>query len=109
MPLPQQQIQSVHVARCVVNLASTLLSGVMAALNTQKAARGDAIRDTIVGCRIITAAGSFTVSNPDGTGTLTITTAMLPYDIPAVQGMADTLVNAVALGVEVYYDGPSRT
>ena len=49
------------------------------------------------------------MSNPDGTGTLTIAPASIPYDIAATQGMADTLVNAVALGVEVYYDGASRT
>lgn len=110
MPLPIQQTKSNHIARCVVNAAGTLMSGAVAALNTQAAGRGDKMIEDIIGCRIVTAAGDFTVSNPDGTGTLTIVAAsMLPYDIAASQGMRDTLVNAVSLGVEVYYNGPSRT
>jgi hypothetical protein len=106
MPTTTQHIQSNHVARCAINAAGSLRALAIAALNAQAAGRGDKIGDSIIGMRIVSAAAAFTVSNPDGTGTATIT--YLPYDVAAVNGLDDTVVNAIALGVEVYYNGPSQ-
>jgi hypothetical protein len=105
MPDTVLHVQGRHVRRCVVNAAGNLQALVVAALNAQVAGRGDDVLRNIMGARIISAAGDFAVSNPDGTGTLTIPAASVPYSSPAVNFLADTVVDAVALGVEVYYTG----
>lgn len=103
-------VQGRHVRRCVVtapNGGANLLTLVINALNAQAPRRGDAIRPWIMGGRIITASDTFNVQNPDGTGSIAISTSILPYDIAAVDALADTRVagNNVTLGVEVYYTG----
>lgn len=100
-------VQGRHVRRCTVTASgATLLTLVLNALNAQASGRGDAIRPWIIGCRIVTASAAFTVANPDGTGALTIPTAAVPYDIPAVAALEDTFVaGGATLGVEVYYTG----
>lgn len=103
MPDTVEHVQARHVRRCVVSAGGNLLDLVVAALNAQVHKRGDAIEPIAIGCRIVSAAANFTVSNPDGTGTLTIPSTSVPYDIAATNGMADTVVSAVSLGVEVYY------
>ena len=110
MPLPGQYVQAPRVRRCSITLGASggiLKALAVAALNAQKAGRGDAIASYILGFRILTASGNFQVGNPDNTGYITITAAtMLPYDCPAVEGSEDTDVegNGVTLGVEVYFD-----
>jgi hypothetical protein len=106
MPDTVQHVQGRHVRRCVVVANGNLQTLAIAALNTQAAGRGDAIAAWLIGVRIVSASAGFTVSNPDGTGTLTIATASVPYDIAATDGMDDTLLGGGAnLGVEVYYTG----
>ena len=103
MPLPIQQVQSNHVARCAIVATGNLHALVIQALNAQAARRGDRISSGIIGVRIVTTIADFTVSNPDNTGAITVATTMVPYDIPATNGMADTLLGGgAALGVEVY-------
>jgi hypothetical protein len=106
MPDTVQHVQARHVRRCVVVANGVLRDLAVAALNVQKAGRGDAIKPWIMGVRVVTATAGFTASNPDGTGTLTIAATLMPYDIPACEGMADTLLaGGATLGVEVYLTG----
>lgn len=110
MPDSTQHVQARHVRRCVVVANGNLQTLAIAALNAQVAGRGDAIAGWLIGVRIVSATADFTVSNPDGTGSLTIPTAAIPYDIAATEGMADTLLGGGAtLGVEVYYTGNQHT
>ena len=98
-----EHIQGRHMLRCVVSAGGNLLTLVIAALNAQKAGRGDAVLPWIMGARVVTAAGAFNASNADSTGTHAITT--VPYDMFATNSLGDTVVSAVSLGVEVYYTG----
>lgn len=105
MPDSVEHVQARHVRRCVVTASGALLSTlVFNALNTQAAGRGDALKSVAIGFRVMTASGSFTVGNPDNTGTLTIPTTAVPYDCPTTNGLDDTYVaGGATLGVEVYY------
>jgi hypothetical protein len=106
MPDSTEHVQARHVRRCVVAAAGNLQTLVTAALEAQAAGRGAAIRPFTLGVRIVTASGGYTVSNPDGTGTLTLPATAVPYDIAATNGMEDTVVGGGAnLGVEVYFTG----
>ena len=107
MPHTVEHVRGRHVRRCVITANDTSFQAlVLAALEAQAAGRGDAILPWIIGARIITAAGPFTLSNVDGTGTLTLAAASVPYEGIAVNVMADTFIGgAVALGVEVYFTG----
>ena len=106
MPDTVQHVQARHLRRCVVVANGNMRDLVVAALNVQAAGRGDAIKAHIMGVRVVTASGGFTVSNVDGTGSITIATTIVPYDIAACEGMSDTALGGGAnLGVEVYYTG----
>lgn len=105
MPEPKQCVQSSNVRRCVITASGASLAGlIQTAINTQVATLGDRLIARAIGCRIVTASAAFTVSNADGTGTLTIP-AGTPYEAPAVQAIHDTLVGGGAtLGVELYFN-----
>lgn len=107
MPDTTEHVQARHVRRCAVVANGTNLSALaVAALNAQAAGRGTDVLSWVMGVRIVSATADFTVSNPDGTGALTIPATRLPYDVAATNGMADTVVGGGAtLGVEVYYTG----
>lgn len=106
MPDTVEHVQARHVRRCIITATGNMLTLVIAALEAQAFTRGSNLKPWIMGCRVISATASFDVSNPDGTGTLTIPALGFPYDIPATNGMADTLLaGGATLGVEVYYTG----
>lgn len=108
MAHPTQQTQSQHVAYCVVSAGGNLRSLIVAALNAQAAGRGDRIAEDIIGVRVISAAANFTLSNADGTGTVTVQSSLVPFDIPATSADQDTVVSAVSLGLAVFYNGVDR-
>lgn len=105
MPDPKQCVQSSSVRRCVITASGANLAGlIQAAINTQVANLGDTLIARAIGCRIVTASASFTVSNADGTGTLTIA-AGTAYEAPAVAAIRDTIIGGGAtLGVELYFN-----
>lgn len=107
MPDTVEHVQARHVRRCVITASGDDLADLcVAALNAQVSGRGTELRPWLMGCRIVTASANFTVGNPDNTGTLTIPSTSVPYDIAATNGMADTYVaGGATLGVEVYYTG----
>lgn len=104
MPDTVEHVQARHVRRCVIAAAGNMQTLVIAALEAQAVGRGAAMRPYIMGVRVVTATAAFDVSNPDGTGTLTIPATSVPYDIAATNGMDDTLLaGGATLGVEVYF------
>lgn len=96
-------VQARHVRRCIIVANGNMQTLVLAAFNLQAAGRGDDLRKWIIGATIWSTSVVFTVSNPDGTGTITVDA---PFASPAVTWMDDTLLGGGAtLGVEVYYTG----
>ncbi len=106
MPDSTEHVQARHVRRCTIAAAGNMQDLVTAALEAQAFGRGNTILPWVIGCRVISASGSYTVSNADGTGAITLPSTAVPYDIAATNGMADTLLAGGAnLGVEVYFTG----
>jgi hypothetical protein len=97
------------VRRCQISLASpatlSVLDQAIAALNTQQAGRGEAIRPWVMGGRIITSTAGFTLTDNSMAGGFAVA-AGTSYDCPAVNWLAESRATGGGTAiVEVLYTG----
>ena len=109
MPDTTEHVQARHVRRCQITLASpatvSVLTQAIAALNTQQAGRGDAIRPYVMGGRIVTSTAGFTLTDNSMAGGFAVP-ANTSYDCPAVNWLDESRATGGGTAiVEVLYTG----
>lgn len=108
MPDTVQHVQARHVRRCQITLGAgaNLLTAVVAALNTQQAGRGDAIKPYIMGARVLTSTAGFTIGDSLALVAMCAFVAGVSYDTPAVNMLAETWIGGSGTAtIEVLFTG----